>query len=121
MFTTLLFHMGVQQMNFQFADIKHELEVIKNELLHRLQLDLLTNQSENYYYEFSDFDTQNKQKIIIDAINNDLNDVEIALKKINDGIYGYCEVTGEPIPLYKLKILPTGRTIYDFSFVREHY
>ncbi|MBP0724833.1 TraR/DksA C4-type zinc finger protein [Bacillus sp. RG28] len=108
-------------MNFQFAEIKHELEVIKNELLHRLQIDLLTNQYETFSNELSDYDSPNKQKIVIDAIHNDLFDVEVALKKINDGNYGYCEVTGQPIPLNKLRILPTGRTIYDFSFVREHY
>jgi RNA polymerase-binding transcription factor DksA len=108
-------------MSFQFAEIKHELEVIKNELLHRLQIDLLTNQYETFSNELSDYDSPNKQKIVIDAIYNDLSDVEIALKKINDGKYGYCEATGQPIPLNKLRILPTGRTIYDFSFVREHY
>jgi RNA polymerase-binding transcription factor DksA len=112
---------GGQQMNIQLSEIKNELELIKNELLHRLQIDLVSSKEENFYNELSNYDSQNKQKVVIDAIYKDLYDVEIALKKIDDGNYGYCELTGEQLPYNKLRILPTGRTIYDFSFVREHY
>ncbi|MFO1129842.1 MAG: TraR/DksA C4-type zinc finger protein [Rickettsiales bacterium] len=35
-----------------------------------------------------------------------LNDIEIALKKIYSGEYGYCEITGEVIGINRLKAVP---------------
>jgi DnaK suppressor protein len=38
-----------------------------------------------------------------------LGDVELALKKIEDGTYGFSEESGEPIPLERLEALPWAR------------
>lgn len=34
--------------------------------------------------------------------------IDAALRRIEDGEYGYCEVTGEPIPLGRLEARPTA-------------
>ncbi len=34
--------------------------------------------------------------------------IDAALRRIDDGEYGYCEVTGEPIPLARLEARPTA-------------
>ncbi|MBM3928072.1 MAG: RNA polymerase-binding protein DksA [Sphingomonadales bacterium] len=34
--------------------------------------------------------------------------IDAALRRIDDGEYGYCEVTGEPIPLGRLEARPTA-------------
>jgi RNA polymerase-binding transcription factor DksA len=39
-----------------------------------------------------------------------LEDVEAALKRIDDGTYGTCEVGGEPIPVERLRAIPWART-----------
>lgn len=37
-------------------------------------------------------------------------DVTEALEKMDEGVYGLCEVCNEPIPLERLKALPSART-----------
>ncbi|MFB7140099.1 TraR/DksA family transcriptional regulator [Gottfriedia sp. NPDC056225] len=99
--------------------IKQELEVIKNELLHRLFSEPISSSVIEYHHSI--YEETNKHLMLVEDMQNDLYDIEIALQKIDNGLYGYCEVTGQPIPIDKLKILPTGRTLEDFSFVRNHY
>ena len=57
-----------------------------------------------------------KEKIVIKHIKEDLNDVERALNKMNSGLFGICEETGSEIPMEKLRILPTARTMFEFTF-----
>lgn len=40
----------------------------------------------------------------------ELNDVKLALKKIEDGTYGICEVSGEPIEKERLEANPSAKT-----------
>ncbi|WP_088067683.1 TraR/DksA family transcriptional regulator [Gottfriedia luciferensis] len=99
--------------------IKQELEMIKNELLYRLFSEPISSSMVEHHYSI--FEETNKHQTLVEDMQNDLYDIELALEKINNGLYGYCEITGQPIPIEKLKVLPTGRTIEDFSFVRNHY
>ncbi|PGS53675.1 TraR/DksA family transcriptional regulator [Bacillus sp. AFS041924] len=99
--------------------IKQELEQIKNELLHRLFSEPIS--SSVVWHNHSILEETNKHNTLVEDMQNDLYDIEIALQKIEHGLYGYCEVTGQQIAVEKLKVLPTGRTLEDFSFVRNHY
>lgn len=100
-------------MNDQYAEIRAELELTKKELeLHLKKLYHFEMASEqNVHMELS-----NKQKFMFHTLYEDLRDVNRALLKMSIGLYGICEETGTKIPLEKLKIIPTARTIYDFSF-----
>ncbi|MFT4413489.1 TraR/DksA C4-type zinc finger protein [Fredinandcohnia humi] len=100
-------------MNDQYAEIKAELELTKKELLSRLAESTIYEVSQEFL--FQDEKTE-KEKIIINHIKEDLRDVERALNKMKEGTYGICEETGEVIPYEKLRILPTARTIFEFSF-----
>lgn len=42
-------------------------------------------------------------------VNKLVNDINIALKKIEEGDYGYCEISGEPIGLKRLLTLPSAK------------
>ena len=44
--------------------------------------------------------------------------VDAALKRIDDGRYGYCEDTGEPIGLHRLLARPT--TVYSIEAQERH-
>jgi DnaK suppressor protein len=100
-------------MNDQYAEIKAELELTRKELIKRLSNTTIMEASYELLFE----DPSNeKEKMVIHHVKEDLQDVERALEKLQYGSYGICEETGEHIPLDKLKILPTARTIYDFSF-----
>lgn len=42
-------------------------------------------------------------------------DVVEALERMEQGIYGVCEVSGEPIPLARLKANPSARTTIEHA------
>jgi RNA polymerase-binding transcription factor DksA len=50
-----------------------------------------------------------KDLSILEQIEAELADVEHALKRIDDGTYGTCEVDGKPIPEERLEVLPATR------------
>lgn len=99
-------------MNDQLTAIYTELLLMKEELQSRL-------------FEYSCFQVStspqaainHKQKAtLIYHIKEELQDVLLALSKIENGTFGYCEETGAPIPLAKLAVLPTARTANDFLY-----
>lgn len=47
---------------------------------------------------------------LVEELEERHNDVTEALEKMDDGIYGLCEVCNEPIPLDRLKVNPAART-----------
>jgi len=100
-------------MNDQYAEIKAELELTKKELLSRLMKSTQYEVSQELFFQN---EQSEKEKIIINHIKEDLHDVERALTKMDTGTFGICEETGTEIPIEKLKILPTARTIFEFSF-----
>jgi len=50
---------------------------------------------------------------LLDAIERDLADVEVALARIDDGTYGSCEVCGGPIAEAELVRSPATRLCQD--------
>jgi len=91
----------------KYYGIRYELQVMREELRARL--------FDHSMFEMTN-DDQAKNNTLIHHIKEELQDVERALLKMDKGIYGYCEETGEEIPFEKLRILPTARTKYDFYF-----
>lgn len=100
-------------MNDQYAEIKAELELTRKELIKRLSSQPGIEVSKELTFEDHSLE---KEKLIIHHIREDLDDVERALGKLHDGSYGVCEETGQTIPLEKMRIIPTARTIHDFPF-----
>ena len=47
---------------------------------------------------------------ILKGLEIQLNDVKLALKKIEEGNYGFCEEDGKPIPADRLEANPSSRT-----------
>lgn len=46
-------------------------------------------------------------------VEEELRDVNDALKKMEEGTYGICEVTGRQIPLERLRAIPTAKTVLE--------
>ena len=44
-----------------------------------------------------------------------IDEIDAALKRIEDGTYGFCEVGGEPIPVERLRAIPWTRTCITHS------
>jgi RNA polymerase-binding transcription factor DksA len=50
-----------------------------------------------------------KDLSIVEQLDAELEDVERAVRRTEDGSYGRCEVDGEPIPDERLEVLPAAR------------
>ncbi|MFS0654179.1 TraR/DksA family transcriptional regulator [Bacillus sp. 179-C3.3 HS] len=61
-----------------------------------------------------------KTTTLLYHIKEELQDVSLALAKMEQGTYGICETTGHPIPLAQMSILPTARTTDDFIFHKQY-
>jgi len=44
---------------------------------------------------------------------------ELALQRLNDGTYGYCEGCGDPIPVARLEVFPSATTCVSCKANRE--
>ncbi|WP_028398936.1 TraR/DksA family transcriptional regulator [Ectobacillus panaciterrae] len=108
-------------MNAAYADIKRELELIREELKYRLQKErhafYYTEMSEELFGVLSD-DEERKKKTVLHHIQEDLKDVERALFKMDIGMYGICEETGQTLSFDQLRVMPTARTIHEFLYER---
>lgn len=49
-----------------------------------------------------------------------LREISAALRRIEEGEYGYCEATGEPIGLQRLLAYPTARLSLEAQHALEH-
>ncbi|PLR84138.1 hypothetical protein CVD25_12525 [Bacillus canaveralius] len=81
-------------------DLISELRKTRQELQHKLN----GGQSSVYYY-----------------IQAELHDVDSALKKLQAGDYGKCEVSGELLPAGLLAMIPTLKSIDDISKLDQYY
>ncbi len=63
-------------------------------------------------------DEDMKNKALSDHLELRLKNVNNALKRLEDGTYGICEVCQKPIPLERLKANPAAST--DMEHTKEH-
>ena len=52
---------------------------------------------------------QGENKVLASQLRSELDEVERALAKLDDGTYGKCEVCGEPIAEARLEAMPATR------------
>lgn len=63
----------------------------------------------------TDLYEREKDIALHENIQRELEDVNYALEKLENGTYGICEVTGKQIPLERLEANPTARTVVEHS------
>lgn len=112
-----------------YEEIKQDLLERKEESEHRLKanaefgldIPLASSQSSG---ELSQYDNhpadsgtavfeREKDFALRQQVEEELRDVEHALNKMGNGTYGICEATGKPIPLERLRAIPTARTALE--------
>ena len=67
--------------------------------------------SGDHYIGFVAEPNEQANDVSIDAIENDLADVEAALTRLEAGTYWTCEVTGRPLPDDVLRANPLARRL----------
>ncbi len=56
------------------------------------------------------FEELEENKVILNKLEPQFNDVKAALERIENGTYGICEISGEPIERERLEANPSART-----------
>ena len=66
-------------------------------------------------------DTMEREKDLSmrDRVDSELADIEAALRRIDDGTYGICEVCGRPIGDARLEAIPTARRCVEDQAATE--
>lgn len=66
---------------------------------------------------------KNKQKNewMVPILEDELADISTAIQKLEDGNFGQCETSGEPLPEYLLKIMPTIKSAKDSDNLEHYY
>ena len=81
-------------MDRNINEIYSELRKTKEELIQRLE-------------------NENCSPLVKPYIEGELDDIETALKKLESGTYGTCEISGEIMPEHLLSMVPTLKSIDD--------
>jgi RNA polymerase-binding transcription factor DksA len=63
----------------------------------------------------------NSSALIKPILLEELHDIEQTLKKIENGDYGKCEISGELLPADLLEMVPTLKTMEDCSKLGKYY
>jgi len=56
-----------------------------------------------------------ENRVLYDQLRRELDDVEHALQRMDEGTYGTCEVCGNPISEARLELLPATRFCIDHA------
>jgi RNA polymerase-binding transcription factor DksA len=75
----------------------------------------------DHYIDYGDDEEDNVQEVAESTVNQTLSDtlekkfrdVQSALKRIDEGVYGICKFTGELIPEDRLRARPTSSSSVD--------
>jgi len=82
-----------------------------------------TGELSNMPIHMADVGTDNfEQEFTLGLIESDrkiLRDIDLALRKIQDGTYGICEGTGEPISRSRLEAVPHARYCIEYAKLME--
>ncbi|UAT43087.1 TraR/DksA family transcriptional regulator [Anaplasmataceae bacterium AB001_6] len=101
-------YMNERQLHYFYTKLMDE----KNSMLSKLSGNAKTLENSN--------DTIDAEDMAIkgDIQSKRLRDINEALKRIEEGIYGYCEYSGNEIGIARLKYLPTAK--YSIA-TQEHF
>jgi RNA polymerase-binding transcription factor len=58
---------------------------------------------------------QGENKVLSSQLRSELDEVQRALAKLDDGTYGQCETCGEPISAPRLEAMPAARFCIDHA------
>mgnify|MGYP002883710085 CR=1 FL=1 len=101
----------------KLLDWKNELLKESNQTLNNLQSDNeakpdITDRASEEIDRSFELRTRDRERKLINKINS-------ALKRIEDGSYGYCEETGEPIGLKRLEARPVATLSLEAQEMHE--
>ncbi len=119
--------MKVSNFNDQFIlECRQKLTLVKQDLLNRMRVsaERFRENNKNVGDEIDQSVAQIEEYNILitqDRIRNQLLEVEFALARIENGDFGFCEETLEPIEKQRLLTIPWTRLSIEGAEIRERY
>lgn len=119
--------MRVSNFNNQFIlECRQKLTLVKQDLLNRMRVsaERFRENNKNVGDEIDQSVAQIEEYNILitqDRIRNQLLEVEFALARIENGDFGFCEETLEPIEQQRLLAIPWTRLSIEGAEIRERY
>lgn len=109
--------MRQKQLNTLKEQLTKELEDVKSRLHtdKHLETTELSNYDNHPADNATDLTDQNTEMAIEQHKVDEIEQLESALKAMEEGTYGKCEVCGEDIPIERLEALPMARTCIDHA------
>jgi len=99
------------------ASVRAELEDERDRLAERLRELSRDESSLEFDDNFADSGQvaaeQGENQALAAQLRDQLDDVEAAIAKLDDGTYGVCEICGRPIGEARLEAMPTARLCID--------
>jgi DnaK suppressor protein len=98
------------------AEVRATLEAERRDLIGQLggESALAGDHYDANFADSSQVTAERGEAEALDAqLRETLADVEVALQRLDDGIYGVCEVCGKPIGEARLEAMPTARRCID--------
>jgi len=92
----------------KLTDRKNEIIKILNDLTSEIQELSCSDVCDEGDEAISAMDSSRKQQIYL-TLKKELEDINIALKKIDEGTYGICEICEEPISKERLLVKPYAK------------
>lgn len=90
-----------QQLTTRFEAIQTRLQKISRDVQHA---------NEPLNADFAEQAVQRENDEVLDALDNsirtEIEQIQLTLRRLDEGIYGVCESCGKPIPLKRLEALP---------------
>lgn len=99
-----------EQLTKELEDVKSRLHTDKH-----LETTELSNYDNHPADNATDLTDQNTEMAIEQHKVDEIEQLESALKAMEEGTYGKCEVCGEDIPIERLEALPMARTCIDHA------
>lgn len=99
-----------EQLTKELEDVKSRLHADKH-----LETTELSNYDNHPADNATDLTDQNTEMAIEQHKVDEIEQLESALKAMEEGTYGKCEVCGEDIPVERLEALPMARTCIDHA------
>ncbi len=119
--------MRVSNFNEQFIlECRQKLSLVKQDLLNRMRVsaERFKENNKNVGDEIDQSVAQIEEYNILitqERIRNQLLEVEFALARIENGDFGFCEETLEPIEQQRLLTIPWTRLSIEGAEIRERY
>ena len=107
--------MSPQEQNDARAELERERELLRGKVQ---ELDSRGNELD-YDDNFADSAQvaaeMGENRVLYDQLRRDLDDIEKALQRMDDGTYGTCEVCGNEIGEARLEVMPATRVCIDHA------